>query len=171
MVSADATLDDPRVARAWDVLAGVMDPEVPVLSVVDLGIVRDVRAGADGLAIDLTPTYTGCPATAAIRLDVENAIEAAGLGRPRVALVNSPAWTTDWIRPDARERLRVYGIAPPTGKASAMRTALFAADPAVACPRCGSADTRKTSQFGSTACKALYACNACAEPFEHFKCI
>ncbi len=171
MVSADAILDDPRVAHAWRVLAGVMDPEVPVLSVVDLGIVRDVRADADGLAIDLTPTYTGCPATAAIRLDVESAIEAAGLGQPRIALVNSPAWTTDWIKPGAREKLRVYGIAPPSGKASAIRNVLFAEDPAIACPRCKSADTRKTSQFGSTACKALYACNACAEPFEYFKCI
>lgn len=171
MVIAAPDLEDPRVARAWDVLARVMDPEVPVLSVVDLGIVRDVRADAGGLSIDLTPTYTGCPATAAIRLDVESAIEAAGLGRPRIALVNAPAWTTDWISPDARERLRAYGIAPPAGKAAAMRNALFAPDPVVACPRCGARDTRKTSQFGSTACKALYACNACNEPFEYFKCI
>ena len=162
---------DPRIARAWDVLAGVMDPEVPVLSVVDLGIVRAVRVDPDGLSIDLTPTYSGCPATAAIRLDVENAIEAAGLGRPRIALVNSPAWTTDWISDEARGRLREYGIAPPAGKAPTGRSALFADGPAIACPRCGSGDTRRTSQFGSTACKALYACNACAEPFEYFKCI
>jgi ring-1,2-phenylacetyl-CoA epoxidase subunit PaaD len=171
MVIEDAALEDPRIARAWDVLARVMDPEVPVLSVVDLGIVRAVRADAGGLSIDLTPTYTGCPATAAIRLDVETAIEAAGLGRPDITLVNAPAWTSDWIGAEARARLAAYGIAPPAGKASAMREALFAPDPVIACPRCGARDTRKTSQFGSTACKALYACNACAEPFEYFKCI
>ncbi|MBI3506072.1 MAG: phenylacetate-CoA oxygenase subunit PaaJ [Proteobacteria bacterium] len=171
MVSPVPATEDPRIVRAWAVLATVMDPEVPVLSVVDLGIVRAVRTDALGLSIDLTPTYTGCPATAAIRLDVETAIEAAGLGRPRIALVNSPAWTTDWIGAAARERLREYGIAPPSGKASAVRAKLFAPDPAVPCPRCASADTRKTSEFGSTACKALYACNACAEPFEYFKCI
>lgn len=169
MVAAPAP--DPRIARAWSVLSGVMDPEVPVLSVVDLGIVRDVRDEAGRLAIDLTPTYTGCPATAAIRLDVENAIEAAGLGRPAIRLVTSPAWTTDWISQDARARLRDYGIAPPEGAAPRGKRALFADDPPVACPRCGSARTRRTSAFGSTACKALYACAACAEPFEHFKCI
>lgn len=171
MVTAGSTTEDTRIARAWDVLSGVMDPEVPVLSVVDLGIVRAVRAHPYGLAIDLTPTYTGCPATAAIRLDVETAIEAAGLGRPHISLVNAPAWTSDWIGPEARARLAAYGIAPPAGKASALRTSLFAAEPTIACPRCGSTDTRKTSQFGSTACKALHACNACAEPFEYFKCI
>jgi ring-1,2-phenylacetyl-CoA epoxidase subunit PaaD len=162
---------DPRVAQAWAVLARVMDPEVPVLSVVDLGIVRDVRVESGGLAIDLTPTYSGCPATAAIRLDVGAAIEAAGLGRPAIRLVTSPAWTSDWISADARRRLREYGIAPPAGKAPTGRLALFADDPAVACPHCGSTRTRRTSQFGSTACKALYACAACAEPFEYFKCI
>jgi ring-1,2-phenylacetyl-CoA epoxidase subunit PaaD len=170
MVSVAST-EDPRVARAWAVLGTVMDPEVPVLSVVDLGIVRAVRAEAGRLAIDLTPTYTGCPATAAIRIDVETAIEAAGLGRPEIALVNAPAWTSDWIGPAAREKLRSYGIAPPAGKASALQAAMFAPEPSVACPRCGSGDTRKTSEFGSTACKAFHACNACAEPFEYFKCI
>ncbi len=168
---SEAPVEDPRVARAWAVLGTVMDPEVPVLSVVDLGIVRAVRARAGHLAIDLTPTYTGCPATAAIRIDVETAIEAAGLGRPKIALVNAPAWTSDWIGPAAREKLRAYGIAPPDGKAAGLHAAMFAPAPALACPRCNSADTRKTSEFGSTACKALYACNACAEPFEYFKCI
>jgi len=157
MVSVAST-EDPRVARAWAVLGTVMDPEVPVLSVVDLGIVRAVRAEAGRLAIDLTPTYTGCPATAAIRIDVETAIEAAGLGRPEIALVNAPAWTSDWIGPAAREK-------------PALQAAMFAPEPSVACPRCGSGDTRKTSEFGSTACKAFHACNACAEPFEYFKCI
>jgi ring-1,2-phenylacetyl-CoA epoxidase subunit PaaD len=162
---------DLRVARAWSVLADVMDPEVPVLSVVDLGIVRDVRSGGTGLAIDLTPTYSGCPATAAIAISVETAIEAAGLGRPDIRLVTSPAWTTDWMTDGAREKLRAFGIAPPEGRAGSGKLALFADPPALACPRCGSARTERTSQFGSTACKALYRCRACAEPFEHFKCI
>ncbi|MBI1244959.1 MAG: phenylacetate-CoA oxygenase subunit PaaJ [Alphaproteobacteria bacterium] len=169
MVTAEK--QDMRIAQAWAVLGQVMDPEVPALSVVDLGIVREIRCEASGLAIDLTPTYTGCPATAAIRLDVENAIEAAGLGRPTIRLVTSPAWTTDWISPDARRRLKEYGIAPPAGSAPKGRRGLFAPEPAIACPRCGSTDTRQTSAFGSTACKALYVCAACAEPFEYFKCI
>lgn len=160
-----------RIAQAWSVLNGVMDPEVPVLSVVDLGVVRGVHEDSGELRIDLTPTYTGCPATAAIQLDVENAIEAAGLGRPTIRIVTSPAWTTDWMSADARRRLREYGIAPPEGPAPQGRRALFAPAPALACPRCGSMRTRRTSEFGSTACKALYACEACAEPFEHFKCI
>jgi ring-1,2-phenylacetyl-CoA epoxidase subunit PaaD len=162
---------DARVAQAWDVLATVLDPEVPALTLVDLGVVRDVRLAGGTLEVDLTPTYTGCPATAAIALDATTALEAAGLGPVKIVTVNAPAWTTDWIGPAAREKLRAYGIAPPTGQAPKGKRALFSDDADPACPRCGAARVEKTSAFGSTACKALYRCLACREPFEYFKCI
>lgn len=170
MVNAAAAMS-PRITRAWDVLETVLDPEVPVLTLVDLGVVRDVRLTGDTLEVDLTPTYTGCPATAAIALDATAALERAGLGPVKIVTVNSPAWTTDWIGPAAREKLRAYGIAPPIGRAPAGKRALFANDPDPACPRCASPRVEKTSAFGSTACKALYRCLACREPFEYFKCI
>lgn len=171
MVNAVASPASDRVARAWDVLAHVLDPEVPALSLVDLGVVRAVRDGAAGLEVDLTPTYSGCPATAAIALDARLALERAGLGPVRIATVTDPAWTTDWIGPAAREKLRTYGIAPPIGQAPKGKRALFAEDVRPACPRCDSGRVEKTSEFGSTACKALYRCLACREPFEYFKCI
>lgn len=160
-----------RVAQAWDVLATVLDPEVPALTLVDLGVVRAVRVAEGILEVDLTPTYTGCPATAAIALDATTALERAGLGPVKINTVNSPAWTTDWIGEAAREKLRAYGIAPPIGSASKGKRALFADDANPACPRCASVRVEKTSEFGSTACKALYRCLACREPFEYFKCI
>jgi ring-1,2-phenylacetyl-CoA epoxidase subunit PaaD len=160
-----------NVARAWEVLAKVLDPEVPALSIVELGVVRDVRAREDGLEVDLTPTYTGCPATAAIALDAATALEREGLGPVKINTVTAPAWTTDWIGPEAREKLRAYGIAPPVGAASKGKRALFSQEPDPACPRCGASRVEKTSQFGSTACKALYRCLACREPFEYFKCL
>jgi ring-1,2-phenylacetyl-CoA epoxidase subunit PaaD len=166
-----APAPDPRVARAWDVLATVLDPEVPALTLVDLGVVRDVRGAGATLEIDLTPTYTGCPATAAIALDAATALERAGLGPVKINTVTSPAWTTDWIGPEAREKLRAYGIAPPMGAASKGKRALFAPEANPACPRCAATRVEKTSEFGSTACKALYRCLACREPFEYFKCI
>ena len=169
-MNAAPILND-RIARAWDVLARVPDPEVPVLSLVDLGVVRAVRDEPGGLVVDLTPTYTGCPATAAIAIDASLALEQAGLGPVHIQTVASPAWTTDWIGPEAREKLRAYGIAPPVGKAPKGKRALFAADENPVCPRCASARVEKTSEFGSTACKALYRCLACREPFEYFKCI
>jgi ring-1,2-phenylacetyl-CoA epoxidase subunit PaaD len=162
---------DPRVARAWDVLATVLDPEVPALTLVDLGVVRDVRVAGGALEVDLTPTYTGCPATAAIALDATMALDLAGLGPVKINTVNSPAWTTDWIGPAARDKLRAYGIAPPLGPAPKGKRALFAEDASPACPRCASPRVEKTSEFGATACKALYRCLACREPFEYFKCI
>ena len=152
-------------------LATVLDPEVPALSVRDLGIVRDVIAHDDGLEVVLTPTYSGCPATEVIEHNVLDAIDAAGLGPARVTLQRAPAWTTDWISDEGRRKLREYGIAPPRPGGGARR----AADPPacrarpIACPRCGSSNTERLSAFGSTACKALYRCLACREPFEHFK--
>lgn len=161
-----------RVQRAWDVLRGVPDPEVPVLSVCDLGIVRDVAEGPDGaLDVVLTPTYSGCPATEAIERSVLDAIDAAGLGPARATLRRAPAWTTDWISDDGRRKLRDYGIAPPgpVDPAAGAPLRLVRRAAAVECPRCGSRDTEQLSAFGATACKSLHRCRACREPFEHFK--
>ncbi len=153
--------------RAWEAAAAVPDPEVPCVTVADLGILRDVQM-LDGVAVaQVTPTYSGCPATLAIELSIEAALRDAGFDA-RIERVLSPAWTTDWISTEGREKLRKFGIAPPEpgqGKA-----AMFAA-PDVTCPRCGSDNTSRISEFGSTACKAHYQCKACAEPFDYFKCI
>lgn len=159
-----------RLERAWAALHGVLDPEVPALSVCDLGIVRDVREDGTGLEVVLTPTYSGCPATEAIERAVRQALDDAGLGPVRVRLQRAPAWTTDWISDEGRRKLREYGIAPP-GAVPDAGTATIRLMPRtpVACPRCGSTHTERLSAFGSTACKALYRCLACREPFEHFK--
>lgn len=155
-------------AQAWDILARVPDPEIPAISVTELGIVRDVQAVEDGVDVVVTPTYSGCPATEVIERSIREALSAAGARDVRVRQQLSPAWSTDWIAEDARERLRAYGIAPP-GERPAGGTQPLSFVPRVACPRCGSADTERLSQFGSTACKALYRCRACREPFEYFK--
>jgi ring-1,2-phenylacetyl-CoA epoxidase subunit PaaD len=152
------------------VLESVMDPEIPVISVVDLGIVRHARAlGTQGAEVGVSPTYTGCPATDVIRSDIEQALRAAGYSEVRVVDVLSPPWTSDWISERGREQLREYGISPPQKAVSAPR-GLFVRAP-VACPRCDSLQTERISEFGSTPCKAHYRCLACAEPFDHFKCI
>jgi ring-1,2-phenylacetyl-CoA epoxidase subunit PaaD len=162
--------DDP-VARARLVLAGVPDPEIPVLSLVDLGIIRSVAAGSDGaLEVGVSPTYSGCPATAVIRADIVAALAAAGFPRVRVLDVLSPPWTSDWISDDGRRKLEAYGIAPPPAPVASVR-ALVTADANPRCPRCASADTELLSEFGSTPCKALHRCRACLEPFDRFKCI
>ena len=165
------TPQEQRVVRAWEVLQTVLDPEVPALSVCDLGIVRDVRPQATGLEIVLTPTYSGCPATEVIEQSVLDAVNEAGLGPARVTLQRAPAWTTDWITDDGRRKLREYGIAPPSGNAgvSTARPIRMIPRQRIECPHCGSANTERLSAFGSTACKALYRCIACREPFEHFK--
>lgn len=165
-----SVLDRERtLAAARAAAARVVDPEIPALSIADLGVLRDVRLGADGvIEIDITPTYSGCPAMRMIALEVEAAVQAAGLGRPRVNLVLAPAWTTDWITPEGRAALRRSGIAPPVPGGG--RRALFGADATVACPRCGATATEKLSEFGSTACKALWRCRRCGEPFDYFKC-
>ena len=141
------------VPRIWAVLEGVPDPEIPVVSVVDLGIVREVSPER----VVLTPTYTGCPATQVIERDVRSALDSAGYRQVRLETMLSPPWTTDWISEQGRRKLRAYGIAPPTREA---------AD----CPQCGSADVEEISRFGSTPCKALWRCRSCAEPFDLFKC-
>jgi ring-1,2-phenylacetyl-CoA epoxidase subunit PaaD len=159
------------VDRAWAVLQQVPDPEVPVLSVCDLGIVREVNALDAGIEVVLTPTYSGCPATEVIAQSVHDALAAAGFGPVIVSTRRAPAWTTDWISAEGRRKLRAYGIAPPSGEAAvddAPRPIRIHAR-GVDCPRCGSAQTERLSAFGSTACKALYRCLSCREPFEHFK--
>jgi ring-1,2-phenylacetyl-CoA epoxidase subunit PaaD len=162
---------DPRVQRAWRVLHRVLDPEVPALSVCDLGIVREVIAHDDSIEVVLTPTYSGCPATEVIEQAVIEAVNGIGLGPTRVTLQRAPAWTTDWISDEGKRKLREYGIAPPSGNAAVMQERPIRLVPRerIECPRCGSADTERLSAFGSTACKALYRCIACREPFEHFK--
>jgi ring-1,2-phenylacetyl-CoA epoxidase subunit PaaD len=144
-------------AQVWDWLGQIPDPEIPVLSLTDLGVIRDVRFDNDTLIVAVTPTYSGCPATAVINLDIENALRARGVDKLRLERRLSPPWTTDWMSEDGRRKLEQYGIAPPGAT--------------VACPRCGSTNARKVSQFGSTPCKALYACEDCLEPFDRFKCI
>ena len=161
-------------ARAWQVVATVPDPEVPVVSVYDLGIVRQVRVDDAGIEVVLTPTYSGCPATETIETDILAALAAAQLGPARVTLQRAPAWTSDWITDAGRDKLRAYGIAPPGKATAAGDHQLHFFDSStrlqrIACPHCASLQTQQLSAFGSTACKALYRCNSCLEPFEYFK--
>jgi ring-1,2-phenylacetyl-CoA epoxidase subunit PaaD len=157
----------------WDALAGVPDPEIPVVSVVELGIVRAVEWTATGLEVRVTPTYSGCPATELITDGIREALADVGIVDATVKTVLSPAWTTDWIAPEARAKLAAFGIAPPGAAAARIDVAgispLRRAREPVACPRCGSTATALLAQFGSTACKALYRCESCREPFDYFK--
>lgn len=159
------TLTD-QSQRAWDIVARVCDPEVPVLTIEDLGILRDVRVVGERVTVTITPTYSGCPAVATIRDDVTLALTAAGYDEVDVRTTLVPAWTTDWMSEDGKRKLADFGIAPPTGTRPAGPIPVRLG---VRCPRCGSLDTREVSRFGSTSCKALYECRACLEPFDHFK--
>jgi ring-1,2-phenylacetyl-CoA epoxidase subunit PaaD len=152
--------------RAWEIAATVCDPEVPVLTIEDLGILRDVAVDNGRVTVTITPTYSGCPAMATIRDDVTSALTADGYDDVEVRMTLAPAWTTDWMSEDGKRKLVAYGIAPPTGTrpSGPIRLQL-----GVRCPRCGSLDTREVSRFGSTSCKSLYECRACLEPFDHFK--
>jgi ring-1,2-phenylacetyl-CoA epoxidase subunit PaaD len=152
--------------QVWSILADVPDPEIPVVSVVDLGIVRDVAFEGEDLIITVTPTYSGCPATAVIALEIEAALRRGGIERVRIKSRLSPAWTTDWIGEKAREKLRAYGIAPPVGGA---RCVGDLKNPIVECPHCGSTTTLEVARFGSTPCKASWRCRDCLEPFDYFK--
>jgi len=167
-VTADADL---RRSRAWAALASVEDPEIPDLSIVDLGLIRFVRPQSGGaLEVGLSPTYVGCPATAVIRRSVEDALRNAGVGAFAVSEVLSPAWSSDWITAEGRHKLETHGIVPPRQSVSSLREVLRGDRP-IGCPRCHSIDTECISEFGSTPCKALHRCRACLEPFEYFKCI
>jgi ring-1,2-phenylacetyl-CoA epoxidase subunit PaaD len=167
VVSAPATVSRAALLAA---ARAVPDPEIPVLTLGDLGVIRDLRvSGAGAVEVDITPTYTGCPATAVIAADVHDALHRAGAGQVRVQTVLSPPWTTDWMSEAGRTKLREFGIAPPgpvSRPAGPVRLALSAR-----CPRCGSTDTREISRFGSTPCKSLWTCRSCAEPFDSFKAI
>jgi ring-1,2-phenylacetyl-CoA epoxidase subunit PaaD len=164
-----ATAAESELARrAWSAAATVVDPEIPVLTIDDLGVLRDVVVTGDRVEVVITPTYSGCPAMNMIAVEVELALDRAGIHGATVRQVLSPAWTTDWLSEDGRRKLAAYGIAPPPRTAS--RRTLFGAGEAVACPRCGSTETEQLAAFGSTSCKALWRCRACAEPFDLFKC-
>jgi ring-1,2-phenylacetyl-CoA epoxidase subunit PaaD len=184
VASAEASSPPPSLAAIWNALNGVPDPEIPAVSVVELGIIRGVeweaattdRAEGDTLVVAVTPTYSGCPATELIMAGIREALAALGVRRVRLDVRLAPAWTTDWIAPEAKRKLRAYGIAPPTGDAPASGrvdvagiSPLRRAAAIVPSPRCGATNTRLVSQFGSTACKAHYRCEACLEPFDYFK--
>lgn len=168
----------PDTAQVWDWLEEIPDPEIPAISLTDLGIIRDVAWQDDTLVVTVTPTYSGCPATGVINLDIETALRSHGIEKLVLKRQLSPPWTTDWITDAGREKLRAYGIAPPvdgtaadgqlTGRISRLAGT---SNLVIACPRCGSNATEKVSQFGSTPCKASYRCTDCLEPFDYFKCI
>ena len=161
------SVEEARQRRAWEAVAAVVDPELPMLTIEDLGILREVRVENGVVEVAITPTYSGCPAMDVIRLEIDLALDKAGFAERRIRTVLAPAWTTDWLSEAGRAKLAESGIAPPPGTAS--RAALFGTAE-VACPRCGSSDTERLAEFGSTACKALWRCRACREPFDHFKC-
>ncbi len=163
-MSATLALQSLR-ERVFAILSHVPDPEIPCMSVVDLGIIRDVREGTPPTLV-VTPTYTGCPATITIERSIRAALDGAGLAQMRIETVLAPPWTTEWITMEGHEKLRAYGIAPPTSYG----TMSGQSQEAVACPRCGSSSSEEVSRFGSTPCKALHRCLACGEPFDRFKC-
>ena len=177
MDAASRHLDEQQI---WLALAQVSDPEIPVISILDLGIVRKVEWDESrepaGFSVTVTPTYSGCPATEVIAESIREAVERLGFSHVSIKTQLSPAWTTDWLTDTGKEKLRQYGIAPPVGTAAEQvidisRLKLGAMSlPTVHCPRCGSSDTQRLSQFGSTPCKSLYRCLACKEPFDYFKC-
>jgi ring-1,2-phenylacetyl-CoA epoxidase subunit PaaD len=166
MVSAVFTDAELR-RQAWNTAATVVDPEIPVLTIADLGVLREVAVTDGRVEVAITPTYSGCPAMNMIAVEIELALKREGFRNAKVRTVLSPAWTTDWMSEDGRRKLREYGIAPPLAASS--RRALFGVQQ-VACPQCGSGDTEVLSEFGSTSCKALWRCKGCREPFDYFKC-
>jgi ring-1,2-phenylacetyl-CoA epoxidase subunit PaaD len=157
------------VSRALAAASEVVDPEIPVLSIADLGVLRDVSVRPDGrVEVTITPTYSGCPAMNMISVEIGLALERAGIPEAVVTTVLNPAWSTEWMSEEGRAKLLAYGIAPPARGGG--RRALFGEDESVACPQCGSADTERLAEFGSTSCKALWRCRTCREPFDYFRC-
>ncbi|MBU6260295.1 MAG: phenylacetate-CoA oxygenase subunit PaaJ [Burkholderiales bacterium] len=169
------SLERPGTAEIWTWLAAVEDPEIPVISIVDLGIVRDLRWDDATCVVTVTPTYSGCPATHVISQAIVDALHGHGVDDVRIETRIAPPWTTDWMSEAGKQALRDYGIAPPLQRAQTIAVADIGrgaptAAPEIACPRCASTAVELVSQFGSTPCKALYRCKACREPFDHFKC-
>lgn len=160
----------PDTQKTWSYLEEIKDPEIPVLSIVDLGIVREVAIDDEAVTVTITPTYTGCPAMDMIAASIKMELMARGFADVLVKFVISPAWTTDWMTEKGKLQLKEYGIAPPNPRQQVCNDKLFAPDEAVQCPHCESWHTRRISEFGSTACKALYQCEDCKEPFDYFKC-
>lgn len=157
--------------KAWELLEQVKDPEVPVLSIVDLGIVREVNpASEEAIEVVITPTYSGCPAMDVIGSNIDTVLRKAGYKSINIKTVLAPAWTTDWLSEKGKEKLEAYGIAPPVGATTDKRVLMGGEFEAVRCPQCKSTNTKMISQFGSTACKALFQCEDCLEPFDYFKC-
>ena len=162
--------DDISIKNIWKLLEEVTDPEVPVLSVLDLGIVRDIKIRNEEIEVIITPTYSGCPAMDVISMNIKMTLLSHGFKNVKITSVLSPAWTTDWMSDAGKAKLKAYGIAPPNPTQQVCNDKLFAAAEAVQCPRCSSYHTHRISEFGSTACKALYQCDDCKEPFDYFKC-
>lgn len=160
-----AVAKKPDIAGLYALLSSVCDPEIPVLTLQDLGILRDISLDDDKINVTITPTYAGCPAMEAMRSDIKSTLADAGYQKVNVRQCLSPAWTTDWMSEDGRNKLRAYGIAPPATSSCGRVTG------AIECPQCNSCDVKLISEFGSTACKALYQCQDCREPFDYFKCI
>jgi ring-1,2-phenylacetyl-CoA epoxidase subunit PaaD len=158
------------IAKAWQILETVCDPEVPVLSILDLGIVREVKINNETIEVIITPTYTGCPAMDMIAMNIRLALLENDYHNIQITSVLSPAWTTDWMTEAGKQKLKSYGIAPPNARQQVCDDKLFAAAEAVQCPHCNSYHTSRISEFGSTACKSLYQCLDCKEPFDYFKC-
>jgi ring-1,2-phenylacetyl-CoA epoxidase subunit PaaD len=156
--------------KIWSILETITDPEVPVLTIMDLGIVRKVTLNKNETEITITPTYTGCPAMDVISMNIRLALVEQGYKNVKITTVLSPAWTTEWMSQEGKRKLKEYGIAPPHPKQQNGESTLFAAAEPIQCPRCNSYNTYRISEFGSTACKALYACSDCKEPFDYFKC-
>ena len=156
-------------SKVWEILESVSDPEIPVLSIIDLGVVREVIAMEDKVMVHITPTYSGCPAMNMIEMEIRGALLEKGINND-VKLVLSPAWTTDWMSEKGKQKLKAYGIAPPQDDDISIDT-LFGKPDQIECPLCNSKKTELISQFGSTACKALYRCKDCLEPFDYFKCL
>ncbi len=163
-------INDPLVIAVWKLLEEVPDPEVPVLSVIDLGIIRNVSVSGKSVEVTITPTYTGCPAMDVISMHIRMILLENGFGPVNIKTVLSPAWTTEWMSEAGKEKLQAYGIAPPNSKQQVCTPEYFQREEAVQCPHCRSWNTRMISEFGSTACKSLYKCGDCQEPFDYFKC-
>ncbi|MCI5056667.1 MAG: phenylacetate-CoA oxygenase subunit PaaJ [Flavobacteriales bacterium] len=162
---------DERIDHIWDLLKTIPDPEVPALTVVELGVIREVKFDQERIVITITPTYSGCPAMNFFEDEIEKVLSTAGYNDVKLSTVYEPAWTTDWLSNEAKKKLKDYGIAPPVGSTNDKGVLSIHGPKVVPCPQCNSQETELISQFGSTACKALYKCLSCLEPFEYFKCI